>query len=131
MSVGHTAVTIDVPMIESCDLREVLDRIGDKWSASVIIELGQGVRRFRQLQRAMSGVSQRMLTLTLRRLERDGLVVRTVFPTVPAQVEYELTPAGRSLRSLLATVAGWGLDHRDVIMESRRRWDARTTTEAR
>ena len=70
-----------------CGLRDVLDRVGDKWSVFVIVELAVGPRRFRELQRAIEGISQRMLTLTVRRLERDGLVLRTVYPTVPAHVD--------------------------------------------
>lgn len=94
MSAGHTTVTTS-PVVscgephEDCGIRDVLDRIGDKWSVLVVVELAQGVRRFRELQRAVPGISQRMLTLTVRRLERDGLVTRTVFATVPPQVEYE------------------------------------------
>jgi DNA-binding HxlR family transcriptional regulator len=127
MSVGHTAVTIEPALIspdEDCGIREVLDRIGDKWSVLVIVELARGVRRFRQLQRSVPDISQRMLTLTLRRLERDGLVSRTVHPTVPPQVEYALTPTGRSITYLVRALADWSADHRAAIAESRRRWDA-------
>src|SRR5690242_5690176 len=102
MSVGHSGITtLEVPCgrehESDCDMREVLDRIGDKWSVLVVVELAAGVRRFRQLQRAVPGISQRMLTLTVRRLERDGLLTRSVYPTVPPQVEYELTEIGHSL----------------------------------
>ncbi|MFE6050244.1 winged helix-turn-helix transcriptional regulator [Kitasatospora sp. NPDC056446] len=129
MSVGHTAVTTE-PVVscgdehEDCGIREVLDRIGDKWSVLVVVELAQGVRRFRQLQRAVPGISQRMLTLTVRRLERDGLVVRTVHPTVPPQVEYELTTTGHSLTHLVKALADWSSEHRDAIAQARREWDA-------
>jgi DNA-binding HxlR family transcriptional regulator len=82
------------------------------------------VRRFRQLQRAIPGISQRMLTLTLRRLERDGVVSRTVHPTVPPQVEYNLTAIGRSLTHLVRALAEWSADHSAAIADSRRRWDA-------
>lgn len=75
----------------ACNVREVVGRIGDRWSVLVIIRLARGVHRFRELQRAVPGISQRMLTLTLRRLQRDSLIHRTVFPTVPTKVEYELT----------------------------------------
>jgi DNA-binding HxlR family transcriptional regulator len=108
---------------EDCGIREVLDRIGDKWSVLVVVELAQGVRRFRELQRAVPGISQRMLTLTVRRLERDGLVSRTVFATVPPQVEYELTGMGHNLTYLVRALADWSAEHRDAIAESRRRWD--------
>ncbi|GAA2683130.1 helix-turn-helix domain-containing protein [Streptomyces lunalinharesii] len=130
MSVRHTAVTT-APVLPAgdeelvCDIREVVQRIGDRWSVLVIVELAQGVRRFRQLQRAVPGISQRMLTLTLRRLERDALVDRTVYPTVPAQVEYELTDTGHSLTFVLKMLADWGAEHRDTVMESRARWDAK------
>src|SRR3954471_2427577 len=99
MTVGHTGVTpqaIGPCGDDDCGIREVLDRIGDKWSVLVVVELAQGVRRFRALQRAVHGISQRMLPLTVRRLERDGLVTRTVHATVPPQVDYELTETGQS-----------------------------------
>ncbi|MFE2549404.1 winged helix-turn-helix transcriptional regulator [Streptomyces sp. NPDC059355] len=129
MSAGHTAVTTP-PVVscgdehEDCGIRDVLDRIGDKWSVLVVVELAQGMRRFRQLQRAVPGISQRMLTLTVRRLERDGLITRTVHPTVPPQVEYELTPTGHSLTHLVKALADWSAEHRDAIARARRDWDA-------
>ncbi|MGR4878022.1 winged helix-turn-helix transcriptional regulator [Streptomyces sp. LARHCF249] len=129
MSVGHKGVTTE-PVVtcgdehEDCGIREVLDRIGDKWSVLVVVELAQGVRRFRQLQRALPGISQRMLTLTVRRLERDGLVTRTVHPTVPPQVEYALTTMGHSLTHLVKALADWSADHRDAIARARQEWDA-------
>jgi DNA-binding HxlR family transcriptional regulator len=129
MSVGHTAVTTE-PVVscgdehEDCGIRDVLDRIGDKWSVLVVVELAQGVRRFRQLQRAVPGISQRMLTLTVRRLERDGLVTRTVHPTIPPQVEYELTPTGDSLTHLVKALADWSAEHRDTIARARQAWDS-------
>ncbi|MEU4779349.1 helix-turn-helix domain-containing protein [Micromonospora sp. NPDC023633] len=129
MSVGHTAVTdalepCGLPEHPDCGIRDVLDRIGDKWSVLAIVELSSGVRRFRELQRAIDGISQRMLTLTLRRLERDGLVLRTAYPTVPVTVTYELTARGRSLTHLVRQLADWSLAHKDAIAESRRAWDA-------
>lgn len=102
-----------------CGIRDVLDRIGDKWSVLVIVELTSGTRRFRELQRAIDGISQRMLTLTVRRLERDGLVIRTVFPTVPPRVTYELTGRGSSLTHLVKQLAGWSLQHKEAIGQSR------------
>jgi DNA-binding HxlR family transcriptional regulator len=131
VSVGHMAVTTE-PVIscgeehEDCGIRDVLDRVGDKWSVLLIVELAQGVHRFRELQRAVPGISQRMLTLTVRRLERDGLVSRTVHATVPPRVDYELTPMGHSLTFLLRALADWSADHRVAIAESRQRWDATT-----
>ncbi|WP_309107636.1 helix-turn-helix domain-containing protein [Arthrobacter sp.] len=106
-----------------CGIRDVLDRIGDKWSVLVIVELASGVRRFRELQRAIEGISQRMLTLTVRRLERDGLVKRTVYATVPAQVTYQLTERGSSLTLLVKQLADWSLEHKDSIGASRELYD--------
>ncbi|MFF2407322.1 winged helix-turn-helix transcriptional regulator [Streptomyces sp. NPDC058092] len=106
-----------------CGIRDVLDRIGDKWSVLVIVELAGGPRRFRELQRAIDGISQRMLTLTVRRLERDGLVLRTVYPTVPAQVDYRLTETGAGLTHLVKSLADWSLIHRAAIAEARHQYD--------
>jgi DNA-binding HxlR family transcriptional regulator len=132
MSVGHTRITTPSSSVEpvvSCDddcgIRDVLDRLGDKWSVLVVVELAAGVRRFKELQRAVDGISQRMLTLTVRRLERDGLVTRTVYPTVPPQVEYELTELGHSLTRLVKALADWSLVHRPHIEAARREWDAK------
>ncbi|MDQ0846133.1 helix-turn-helix domain-containing protein [Streptomyces sp. V1I6] len=130
MSVGHTEVTTTAPVVscgeehEDCGIRDVLDRIGDKWSVLIVVELAQGVRRFRQLQRAVPGISQRMLTLTVRRLERDGLITRTVYPTVPPQVEYELTTMGHALTHLVKALSDWSAEHRDAIARAREAWDA-------
>ena len=96
--------TLHVP--EDCRaVSEVLSRVGDKWTVLVVTTLGDGPKRFNELRRALGSISQRMLTLTLRGLERDGLVTRTVFPTVPPRVDYELTDLGRSL---LEPVSGLG-----------------------
>ncbi|MFC7486964.1 winged helix-turn-helix transcriptional regulator [Knoellia sp. CPCC 206453] len=108
-----------------CGIRDVLDRVGDKWSVLVVVELASGPRRFRELQRAIDGISQRMLTLTVRRLERDGLVLRTVYPTVPAQVDYRLTATGTSLTHLVKALADWSLAHRSSIASARAEYDAR------
>jgi DNA-binding HxlR family transcriptional regulator len=89
-----------------------------------MVELSKGVRRFRQLQRAISGISQRMLTVTTRRLCRDGLIERTVYPTIPPQVEYRLTDMCRSLAEVVSSLADWSRDHKDTIAASRQRWDA-------
>src|ERR1700730_5830709 len=112
MSVGHTRVTtLEGPCAheyeQHCGIREGLDRIGDKGSVLVVVELTAGVRRFRQLQRAVPGLSQRMLPLTGRWGERDGLVTARVYPTVPPQVEYELTDMGRSLHIQVRGLADW------------------------
>lgn len=129
MSATHTGITTRDGSCghddeQQCGVREVLDRIGDKWSVLVVVELAAGARRFRQLQRAVPGISQRMLTLTVRRLERDGLLTRTVFPTVPPKVEYELTETGHSLHVQVRGLADWAATHRTAVADSRRRWDA-------
>ena len=134
MSPTHSDVTTGDPNpapLERCTqahredpgIRAVLDRLGDKWSLLVIVELTHGPLRFRQLQRAVGGISQRMLTLTVRRLERDGLVRRTVYPTVPAQVDYRLTEMGASLTHLLRALADWSLAHRKDIAQAQTDYD--------
>ncbi|MET9621271.1 MULTISPECIES: helix-turn-helix domain-containing protein [unclassified Streptomyces] len=126
MSVGHTEVTAApvVSCAEDCGVRDVQDRLGDKWTVHVVVELAAGTRRFKELQRLVTGISQRMLTLTLRRLERDGLVTRTVHPTIPPQVEYTLTETGHSMTHLIRQLIDWSLDHREVIGRARAEWDA-------
>lgn len=129
MSLTNTEVTAELEPCgkdehPDCGIRDVLDRVGDKWSVLVVVELASGTRRFRELQRAIDGISQRMLTLTLRRLERDGLVERTVYPTVPPQVTYELTDSGRSLTHLVKALAEWSIEQRPAIAAARRRYDA-------
>ena len=105
---------------------EVLSRIGDKWSVQVVVQLGSGPRRFNELRRVIGDISQRMLTLTLRGLERDGLVMRTVFPTIPPRVEYELTELGCSLLMTVRGLGDWAIENHDRIAEARRRFDSRT-----
>lgn len=107
-----------------CPVRDVLDRIGDQWSVLVILLLGgNGPYRFNALKRAIGDVSQRMLAVTLRHLERDGLVSRTVFPTNPPQVEYALTDLGRSLRARLEVLASWAVENHAPIKEARNQYD--------
>jgi len=101
----------------------ILARVGDKWSVFVIMLLGDGPRRFNELKRMVGGISQRMLTLTLRGLERDGLVTRTVFPTIPPRVDYELTDLGRGLQQPVRALGEWAMDHRREIEEARARFD--------
>lgn len=103
----------------------VLARIGDKWSVLVVMLLSDGPKRFNELKRLIGGVSQRMLTLTLRSLERDGLVTRTQFLTVPPRVDYELTPLGHSLRAPVMTLGAWALENHQTIARSRAAFDAR------
>jgi DNA-binding HxlR family transcriptional regulator len=102
---------------------EVLSRIGDKWSVMVVMMLRDGSRRFSELKREIGGVSQRMLTLTLRGLERDGIVTRTIFATVPPRVDYELTELGRSLLKPVFALGEWTFSHLDDIDAARRTFD--------
>lgn len=105
-------------------VREVLARIGDKWTLLVVGQLAEGPRRFNELRRAVDGVSQRMLTLTLRGLERDGLVRRTVEASVPPRVDYALTPAGRTLLDPVRGLVAWAEAHRTAITTARQAFDA-------
>lgn len=104
----------------------VLARVGDKWSVFVIMMLGDGPKRFNELKRMVGGISQRMLTLTLRGLERDGLVTRTVFPTIPPRVDYELTDLGRGLCHPVKSLGEWAVSHQDQIEAARSRFDERS-----
>ena len=110
-------------------VREVLTRVGDKWSVLLIVLLGDGTKRFNELKRTVEGISQRMLTLTLRGLERDGLVVRTVFPTVPPRVEYALTPLGKTLLKTVRDLATWASTNRQEIVAARAGFDKREAAE--
>jgi DNA-binding HxlR family transcriptional regulator len=103
----------------------ILARVGDKWSVFVIMMLGDGPKRFNEIKRLIGGISQRMLTLTLRGLERDGLVTRTVFPTIPPRVDYELTDLGRGLTKPVMTLGQWAVDHQREIEAARARFDER------
>jgi DNA-binding HxlR family transcriptional regulator len=115
--------TLHVP--EDCRaVSDVLSRVGDKWTILVVGELGSGPKRFNELRRALGSISQRMLTLTLRGLERDGLATRTVFPTVPPRVDYELTRLGRSLLEPVSGIGLWARQNRETIQEARRKFDA-------
>lgn len=110
-----------------CGLRDILDRIGDTWSVLVTIQLHlKGKLRFGQLLRSVDGISQRMLTVTLRRLQRDGLISRTVLETSPPQVEYELTPIGKSLTDVLRHLVDWADENRNQIEASRQAWDSKS-----
>jgi len=110
----HTDVTSKLPDTGSEDCRtarSILARVGDKWSVLIIVLLGDGPKRFNQIRRMVGGISQRMLTLTLRGLERDGLVTRTQFPTIPPRVDYELTRLGRSLWDAVEPLSTWAQGH--------------------
>lgn len=114
--------------METCKaLGNILDRVGDKWTVMVVGILSGGSMRFNALQRAVPGVSHRMLTLTLRGLERDGLVSRTAFPTVPPRVDYALTTLGHSLKPPLEVLAAWVATHRTAVEEARVRFDQETS----
>jgi DNA-binding HxlR family transcriptional regulator len=119
MKPRHTYLPADCRAIS-----DVLARIGDKWSVLVVTRLGQGPMRFNELRRAIGGISQRMLTLTLRGLERDGLVTRTVFATVPPRVDYALTPLGRDLLEPVSALGAWALRNQPRIARARERFDA-------
>jgi DNA-binding HxlR family transcriptional regulator len=116
---------------EECPkISQVLARIGEKWSVLIIIMLVQRPHRFSELKRAIGGISQRMLTLSLRGLERDGLVKRTVFPVVPPRVEYELTPLGRSLHGPVSALGEWARTHLVAIDAARGIFDRKEALEA-
>lgn len=123
----HTADDCTLPDVQvgagACPMREVLDRVGDKWSVLIVVYLSDGPQRFNALRRRIEGISQRMLTETLRHLERDGLVLRTVYPSVPPRVEYTLTELGQSLRLPLAALATWAEQHRGAISQARDQYD--------
>lgn len=102
----------------------VLARIGDKWTVLVVNLLGGGPRRFSEIRREVGGISQRMLTLTLRALERDGLVTRTVLPTNPPRVEYALTPLGFSLLQPVQALGAWAIDNQKTMQDARERFDS-------
>jgi DNA-binding HxlR family transcriptional regulator len=122
---GTSAIPGNLHVAEDCRaVSEVLARVGDKWTVLVVSTLGDGPKRFNELRKALGSISQRMLTLTLRGLERDGLVTRTVFPTVPPKVEYELTPLGRSLLDPVSGLGLWARQNRAAIQTARQRFDA-------
>lgn len=125
---GHSHVSD--PNSNDCRaVSAILSRIGDKWSVLIIARLGEGPRRFNEIKRIVGGISQRMLTLTLRNLERDGLISRTVTPTVPPRVDYALTELGRDLLGPVNALSDWAIRHRPCIMASRAQFDAREVAE--
>jgi DNA-binding HxlR family transcriptional regulator len=131
----HTEVTIELPELpsfESEDCRavsSVLARVGDKWSVLIIVLLGNGPKRFNEIKRTVGGISQRMLTLTLRALERDGLVKRTQFPTIPPRVDYELTELGQSLWEAVKPLGEWAQGHVQHITRARAAFDEKINSE--
>lgn len=114
------------PEHENCGLRLILDRLGEQWTVMTLAELSAGPRRYRQLERALEGISQRMMTLTLRRLERDGHVLRHVEPTVPPSVSYELSDLGRSFAVQVALLTKWSRQHKSQIETAQRMFDIKS-----
>lgn len=112
---------------QSCPAQQALATIADKWAAIVVYALSNGTLRFGELQKAIGGVSQKMLTQTLRNLERDGLVERTVFPVVPPRVEYRLTPLGKTLCDPLGALCRWAEEHMHEVVASRERYATSTS----
>jgi len=113
---------------DPCQVREVLGIVGDKWALLIVRNLSEGPRRFTELKRAVDGISQRMLTVTLRDLERDGILTRTVRNVMPPHVSYELTPLGRELRAATAPLLEWSITHLSHIGAARAEYDARPAT---
>ena len=114
------------PYARGCPSRDVLDQIGSKWAVLVLGELGRhGACRFTQLRQRLSGISEKMLAQTLRTLERDGLLLRTVYPETPIRVEYELTPLGETLRGPLKALTDWSVQHIKEVLEAREEYDER------
>lgn len=134
MSGANSAVTLPATSLaeqavcgeDHCGIRDVLDRIGDRWTVLTVVELAKGPRRFRRLQRDIPGISQRMLTVTTKNLCRDGMATRTVHPTSPPQVEYALTDIGLSLAKAIEALADWSREHHAAILQARRSWDDET-----
>jgi DNA-binding HxlR family transcriptional regulator len=127
MTATHTASPdgrFDV-LAQACPTRQVVNRVGDRWSLLVLYALEGGTLRFQQLRHTVDGVSQKMLTQTLRALERDGLVQRTVYASVPPKVEYSLSPLGASLSESVAAVRAWAYAHMDQIDQARAQFDGR------
>jgi DNA-binding HxlR family transcriptional regulator len=114
-------------MAAACPTRQVVGRIGDRWTLLVLYALGRGTLRFSELRAEVEGISQRMLAQTLRGLERDGLVERRVYPVVPPKVEYTLTPLGTGLGKEIAGIRAWAYAHMDEIEAARSEFDARPT----
>ena len=127
-SVLGTPLPIPVPSEEydACPVTDVMRRVGDRWTLLIVVLLGQKPHRFNELHRAVEGISQRMLTRTLRALERDGLAARTIYPTNPPSVEYDLTPLGRTLLNPLSALADWAVDHGADIATARTHHDTQS-----
>ena len=119
------------PVPLQCQMvNDIISLIGDKWSVLIVVLLGSGKKRFSDIKRSVDGISQKMLTVTLRGLERDGYVSRTVYPTIPPRVEYELTDLGRDLLVPIRALGEWALANHDRVIQNRKAYDARMTREA-
>ncbi|MDO6413810.1 helix-turn-helix domain-containing protein [Sphingomonas sp. BIUV-7] len=135
MSLAHKDVTAGEALPPAPDhagctrVAPILQRIGDKWSILIVMVLGGGPRRFNELKRQIGGISQRMLTLSLRGLERDGLVTRTVTPSIPPRVDYALTELGDSLRAPMQAIGMWADTHYETIQAARANFDRRAEAE--
>ncbi|TCV96356.1 HxlR family transcriptional regulator [Luteibacter rhizovicinus] len=119
-------MTVHLPDTASEDCRaisSILARVGDKWTVLIVVLLGDGPKRFNEIKRMVGGISQRMLTFTLRGLERDGLVTRTVYPTTPPRVDYELTKLGSTLWTAVEPLGSWARNHVSEILTSRKQYD--------
>ena len=124
MSQRNTGVSQQVIHAVACPIQNIIDRVSGKWNIQLIIAVLQGPARFTELERAIPGISRRMLTLSLRGLERDGLISRTVYPTVPPRVEYTATDLARELQGPLEALAGWARRNRSVISDARDAYDS-------
>ncbi|ADJ47815.1 HxlR family transcriptional regulator [Amycolatopsis mediterranei S699] len=132
MSQGNIGVPVQVTEIDPekldvCTVLEVINRISGKWAIGILLEAIRGPVRFTELERSVAGISRRMLTLTLRNLESDGLLVRTIYPTVPPRVEYEATPMAKELYQSLSGLLGWAEQHREDIAAARLVYDGQAT----
>ena len=122
-------MTVELPdhKSEDCrDLSSILALVGDKWTVLIVVLLGDGPKRFNEIKRMVGGISQRMLTFTLRGLERDGLVKRTVFPTTPPRVDYELTKLGSTLWEAVEPLSSWARAHLSQILKARKKFDEKS-----
>lgn len=124
LTLSHPQPPLDHRSEQCRAVSEILSRIGDKWTVLVVELLGRGPTRFNELRREIGGISQKMLTTTLRQLERDGMVIRTVYPTIPPRVDYELTELGRELLVPVRELGIWARANKGRIDEARRRYDA-------
>jgi DNA-binding HxlR family transcriptional regulator len=116
------------PSSDCTAVNDILSTIGDKWTVLIVMTLSKGPMRFNEIRRAVDGISQRMLTLTLRGLERDGFATRTVFPTVPPRVDYALTELGKTLIQPLTAIGTWAIAHRDEVADARANFDDAKTS---